>query len=200
LNLIQQEPDPYGTIKFAPNRYTLLAGSTPEIFPRTFQPLQKQGSLAKNDPHLFLELSLTGEYPFTAWNWPEINQPVPVGERLSYFIFTAYTDSIFGINTPTHPATPEEVPFALLTLLDGEQIDFAPDTPVFYGSVPKDTAYTAIPAHLTPFDETGQHELLVLRIKYPGLPMCLLHGPSDGYGFDHFLDAQRVGIEVIQEP
>ncbi len=200
LNLIQQEPDPNKTVKAAPNRYTLLAGSTPEIIPRTFQPLQKQGSLAKDDPHILLELSLTGEYPFTVWNWPEPYLPVSVSEKLSFFIFTAYTSSIFDINTAAHPATPEEVPFALLTLLDGEQIDFAPEIPVFYGSVSKDTAYTAIPASLGPFDEAGQHELLVLRINYPGLPMCLLHGPSDGYGFDHFLRAQRVGIEVIQEP
>ena len=198
LNLIQQEPDPYGIVKVLSNRYTLLAGTEPEIFLRTFEHLPQQGSLAKDDPLLSLELSLTGEYPFRVWNWPETHLPISLRQALDYYIFSAYT--VVEGHTTLDPPIPEEVPFALLTFLDGEQINFAPDSPVFYGSVPKDTAYTAIPAHLGSFDEIGQHDLLVLRINYPGLRICLLQGPSDGYVFSYFLSARRVGIEVIQEP
>jgi hypothetical protein len=198
LGGVQNEPDPYGQINFASNRYTLFAGNTTEVFPRTFQTLPKQGSLAKNDPLLSLELSLAGEYPFTVWHWPETYFQVSEAEPVNYYVFTSY--SIVEDSSSPNAPIPEEVPFALVTFLDYQQVDFAPEQPVFYGSVLEDTAFTSINAHTEPISELGKHDWLVLQINYPGLPMCILQGPSDGYIFDHFLKAKRVGIEVIQDP
>ncbi len=197
-SMIRHELNPYGSVKLAVNRYSLLAGSVPEIIPRSFQPLPKQGSIAKNDPTLSLDLSLTSEYPFVVWNWPDNYLAVSVGEATPFYIFTEY--SVIESDPLSNLPAPEEIPFALLTFLDDRQIDFSSGIPVFYGSVLQDTAYTTINTSLRPIQELGRHELLVLRINYPGLPMCLLHGPSDGYLFNYFSDASRVGIEVVPVP
>lgn len=190
------QPDPYGVVNSFANRFTLLVGATPQLISRTYTQLPIISSIVKGDPQISLELSLQSD-SLAIWNWPDSNIKTPLNQDLDYFALAGYVPSV-NTNAPNLPL-PVQMPFALLAFHDQQQIAVTTDANVFYGLVTKDTAYARIPAKFPASQVAGRQDLLVLRIDYPGIPMCILRGPYDGqsYVFNYNVFVRRVAIDVI---
>jgi hypothetical protein len=192
LTGISDEPDNLGIAKLADSRTTLVAGTTPLPLNRMYSQLSPDGSMARGDPWISLMLGQVGG-SLKAWNWPETVLPVKSGEPFEFTIFAGYQGPTKREGVPG--AAPENMPFALLTFLDYQQVDVRPGVRVLYSRVSKDTAYARIISRLPPLT-LGRHDLVVLRINSPGVPMCIQNGPLDGQIFPFYLEAKRVAIDV----
>jgi hypothetical protein len=192
LTDVNDEPDNLGIIKLADSRTTLIAGETSHLLNRTYRPLSADGSKARGDPWISLMLGQVGG-ALKAWNWPETLLPVRSGEPFEFTIFAGYEGPTKREGIPG--ANPENMPFALLAFLDYQQVDVQPGVRLLYAQVPKDTAYARITAQFPP-PAFGRHEIVVFRINYPGVPMCVQIGPPDGQMFPFYLEAKRVAIDV----
>lgn len=63
-----------------------------------------------------------------------------------------------------------------------------------YGIITPSTEYTRHSVHLLPPQVPGLHQVTVLRITYPGFPMCLLEDTTRMYPY--MPNINRVGIEI----
>lgn len=192
LTNVNGEPDNLGIIKLADSRTTLIAGETSQLLNRTYLPVSADGSMARGDPWISLMLGQANG-ALKAWNYPHTVLPVRAGEPFEFTIFAGYTGPTKREGVPG--ANPANMPFALLAFLDYQQVDVQPGVHILYAQVPKDTAYARIPAQFAP-PKLGRHEIVVLRINYPGVPMCIQIGPQDGQIFPFPVEAKRVAIDV----
>jgi hypothetical protein len=186
------EPDPYGIIESHALRTTIVAGSGTQSLSRSFDHLPADGSITRGAANIPLMLGQAGG-PLKVWNWPQTRLPVRLGKPVEFTIYAGYEGP--GIVGGRQPLQPEDIQFALLTFLDYRQVDVALGVPVLYGEVSRDTAYTRIAARLPPPGESGRHDILVVRINYPRIPMCVLNGPPDGQTFPSQMEVSRVAID-----
>ncbi len=187
------EPDNLGIMPIGDLRVTLLAGGSSQPLARTYLPLSAAGSVARNDPVIPLHVS-QADGSLKAWNWPESRLPVPAGKPVEFAIYAGYAGP--GKRDAPPPPGPEWMEFALFVFMDYRQVDVKPGARVFYGQVPRDAASARILSQVEPPAEPGRHDILVLRVDYPGHPMCVLLGPPDGQIFPFLVRARRVAIEV----
>ncbi len=186
------EPNPLGTIDIADSRTTLLVGTLPQPLERKYAqlPAVTLGANISSAPPLFL--TLPEDRDLKAWDWPNKWLRVSVKAPIDFNIYGGY-EGFNIVNTP-NLSMPERMRFALLAFMDYRQVNLTPDVPILYGSIAKDTS-TRIAAHLAPPAEAGHHDILILRINNPGVPMCILIGPPNGQSFPFPIEAQRVGID-----
>ncbi len=181
------EGDPF-TLDFYGYRETLLVDEPEPVFARPYQLLPP----ADHDLTVWLNLSLDEIHK--DWNWPETYLAVDKGSVLDYNIEAGYLSVENGAMPDLPP--PETARFAIVTFLDYEQIEVMENTPVYYGEVATDTEVAQIKTQL-PIPETiGRHHILVVRIDNPGVPTCLLQGPSDGYFLLFSVYGDQAAIEV----
>lgn len=126
------------------------------------------------------------------WNSPDTILPLPLETPIDFYIYAGYLVTFNG-DYPNESLA-EKQPLALVMLVDYQPAAFSEDTPVIYGFVTPSTQYTRIPVHLLPPQSLGLHEITVLRITYPGFPMCLLRGSERIY--PDWLYINRVGIKI----
>jgi len=188
------EPDPYGIIKSIHHRTTLLVGPTPLAIAKPYVQFPADGSVAKRDPLITALVPGLKTDLLLAWNWPETRLPISATESVDFYLYAGYAP-VTNVNVP-ELLPPQKMPMAVLLFMDYQQIDIAPETLVLYGEVTDDTAYTRIGVTLPSPTTAGRHDILALRINYPGVPMCVLQGPFDGRIFPYSVDASRVAIEV----
>lgn len=192
-----KEPDPHGIASFFSSRFTLLAGEHPSLLPRTYIKQPAVGSITNGDPNIALELTLSA-HELKVWNWPEVSLPVSAGHYLDFYILAGFlvSNNLDAVAL----SLPEQYPFALLAFLDENQTAIKPNLTVLYGLVARDTAYTVIPAQISVGTTVGRRNLLIVRIDYPGVPMCVLRGPyqEQSYVFNYSVFARRVALDVIR--
>lgn len=70
--------------------------------------------------------------------------------------------------------------FALVGLLNGQQIPLRDDAAVLYIEVDNITAYARIPVAVKLPLDIGLHELTVVRIDNPGVATCVLDAAPNG--------------------
>ncbi len=175
-------------------RLTLVAGGKNTVLPRSYKPLK----IAKRfwirfpqDSGFPLQLSLDAKKVLD-WNYPDTILHLPLDTPVNFYIYAGYlvtSNSAY----PNEPLAKKQ-PLALVMLVDYQQVAFSEDSHVLYGIVTPTTQYARIPAHLLPPQVPGLHEITVLRITYPGFPMCLLVD-SDRIYPDR-LYVNRVGVRI----
>ncbi len=195
LGGVDEEPESDGYTPFGDSRFTLLAGGVPQMLPRVFNHLPARGLISAGEASPSLMVGL--EEGLRVWNWPETRLPVEPGERVDYNVFTGYEIAVNEAQPELRQ--PDWVPFAVIAFLNYRQIAVTPGSMVFYGKVSSDTAYSRIAAALEAPMAAGRHDLLVARINYPGVPLCVLRPPPDGLPFPDALSVKRVAIEVSDE-
>ncbi len=193
---VDQEPNwlvvnPYWTYRF-----TLVSGGENALLLRPYTQLKASNrSIFKRDmDKMFLSLNLSLERnELLDWNYPNPLLPVPIGQPIDFYIYAGYKNIVFS----DYPGIPNarEQPFALILLDDYRQSAFSDETPVIYGIVSNTTAWSRIPVHYSPSQTPGSHQLVVIRITYPGFPSCLLNPEGRTYPVD--VDISRVWYEIV---
>jgi len=191
---VDNYPTPEGVVKVLSHRSTLIAGLLRASFRQiSFSALPAEGLIPKGDPRIFLSLTLA-EDTITAWNWPEKWLDSEPDIPIKFFILAGHED-VTNLDAP-HLNELESSFFSLLLFADYKQIALAPSQAVIYGEVNKNTAYARVPAEFTSLSP-GKHQVLVLRISFPGVPMCVLQGPPGERILPSGIMGILVGINVL---
>lgn len=190
------DTDPYGHFGYTDYRVSLVVGDDAKLTPRhytTFPPLESI-SPAGHNAGVSLILSSNSEKP-EAWSWPETRREISAGDQFEIYAFAGY-DS-YSEDNKTDP--PQADTMALIAFMDYHPTQITGNSSVLYGMVSSDTAWASIPVELNLPSEIGPHDVMILRIPHPGLPMCLLRDPEKkSYWFPEMIVAGRVGISVIK--
>jgi hypothetical protein len=193
---VDQEPNYLGVDAFFTYRFTLVSGGENSLLPRPYSHFRAGNrSWFKREVDNFwpgLAVSLE-KNEMLDWNYPNPLLPVPLGKPLDFYLFAGYEDTGFG-DYPDIPNAKEQ-PFALIILDDYQQSAISSETPVIYGIVSNTTAWTRIPVHYFPSQAPGSHQIVVVRITYPGFPACLLS--IDERIYPDQLDFSRVWYEIV---
>jgi hypothetical protein len=171
---VDSYPTPEGIVKVLGQRSTLIAGPLPTSFRQiSFSTLPAEGSLSKGDPKISLSLTLA-EDSIKAWNWPEEGLNIKPDAPIKFSVLAGYGD-VTNLAAPYINELGSSF-FSLLLFVDYRQIEIAPGQAIIYAKVDKNTAYARAPAKIV-LPSPGKHQMLVLRINFPGVPMCVLQGP-----------------------
>lgn len=189
LGLVEAELNNYGDVVSLFYRATLVVGDNPPLPKQEYQLLEPDAY--KFGDEAFFNLTLHSDRSQHVWVWPKIYKSVQ--DTLDFYISVGYMESV--VRLAEHDISPQPSPFAVLAFLDSEQIPIAPESSVFYGALTPNNLYSFIPVSLITSREEGRSDLLVLRVNYPGMPMCWLRGAREGYQFDSGGYATRVGVE-----
>jgi len=187
-------PIPEGIVKLVYWRITIFANPSPSPFRKlSFVSLPAEGSIKKNDPLLYLELTIKKD-KLVVWNWPDPWLDIDANNPIEFFTLAGHS-YVDNLDAPPLEELKASF-FSLLLFIDYQQIEIAPNQMAIYGKVDKDTAYTRIPLTINPLPE-GRHYMLVLRIDSPGVPMCILRGDSQGRILPNIIYGSLVGINVL---
>ncbi len=194
LALVDDEPDSVGFIGAQIGRATLIAGNEQGYLERSY-------SFLNVDPELNVEFDdgpsvlLSLDHTLKVWNWPETRLLVASGADLNFNIFAGIQRTI-NVDYPDLQQ-PTQVPFALVAFIDYVQVQVNEEFEVFYGiSRNGEVGYVEGALHVP--EAPGRHDLLFLRVNYPGFPKCLLIGSNDGLIFADNVGISRVAIDVIE--
>jgi hypothetical protein len=195
IALPENGPDPYGTVHFIVNRITLIVEPTPSPPFREidFVPLPAEGSIQKVDPSMALELTLKNN-EIKVWNWPDVWLDVNEKTPVKFFALTGHQD-VINVDIPQLEELRASFS-SLLLFIDYQQIEISPNQLAIYGKVDKDTAYARIPLTIHSLPQ-GKHQILVLRIDTPGVPVCILKGDPKRRFLPHSVYGKLVGINVL---
>lgn len=122
---------------------------------------------------------------------------IRLNETFNFNVLTGYVSPQIPENTGLDP--PQVSQLALLTFIDYQQVPVDEEQQVLYSEVVQNTAYVRIPISLPGFEEPGSHDLLVIKIDNPRVPLCVLQGLPDGYLFSPQVYTNRAAIEVLPE-
>lgn len=187
-------PVPEGIVKLVYWRITLIAEAAPSPFRKTdFISLPAEGSIKKNGPLIYLELTLKKD-KLVVWNWPNPWLDIDANNPIEFFALAGHS-YVENLDAPPLEELKASF-FSLLFFIDYQQIEIAPDQMAIYGKVDKDTAYASIPIMIDPLPK-GKHYMLVLRIDSPGVPMCILRGDPKGRIIPNSIYGKLVGINVL---
>jgi|GEM_PF-2198685 len=188
---VQSPPDSTGRLGISSHRLTLVVGQpTPNLLD------YQRPQAASNDSMEGGQLTLIIGEALTQWSYPEPKHVLASGQPLEFNVLAGYSGkTVADQNLPD----PEISHFALLTFLDFVQVPIADNADVFYIEVDRDNNYSRIPIRL---DLTGinveiDHEVLVVRIDYPRIPMCILQGPMDGYFLNYEATYNRAAFGIL---
>lgn len=177
-------------------RFTLVSGGDDSLLPRLYTQFRAGNRFLfkRVMDKVVVDLSLSLERnELLDWNYPNPLLPVPIGQPIDFYIYAGYEDIVIS-NYPDIPNANEQ-PFALILLDDYLQSAFSDETPVIYGIVSNNTAWSRIPVHYSPSHVPGSHQIVVVRINYPGFPACLLNPEGRMYSVD--VDLNRVWYEIV---
>lgn len=193
LAINDKEANPSGDVTFYDYRITLVAGEDPRYSPRPYKeyPVYQKNSQVVSGPNLLLSLDGSLRY----WNEPEISLPVRPGASVNYYIVLGFAEAHRDDDGDIQQ--PDKQTFALLALLDYEPVDILPGNRVLYGVMPREYAYTKIASNISMPSLPGRHNLIIVRINYPGFPMCLMRSTKDELRLYDFLTVFRGSIDVI---
>ncbi len=188
---IDDVPNDIGSVAYTHARYTLVADDWASGGkPRTFIRLEPEAYLASNSG-LPLLLSLDSKIP-KYWNGSEATLNVPLGHNLHFNIRVGYISQTDADTLRSTPRTDQ--PVAVILLFDYQQVEVA-GRPAFYGILSSNTYYSRIESSLTA-PLRGNHDILAIRINYPGIPICILQGYPGDPPFPFLADVQRASISV----
>lgn len=193
---VAEEPNYRGVDAFFTYRFTLVSGGNNSLLPRPYRHFRagNRSWFKREVDNVWPGLDVSLEKnKMLDWNYPNPLLPVPLGKPLDFYLFAGYEDTGFG-NYPDIPNAIEQ-PFALIILDDYQQSAISSETPVIYGIVSNTTAWTRIPVHYFPSQAPGSHQVVVVRITYPGFPACLLSIDERVYPVG--LDFRRVWYEIV---
>jgi len=187
---VQSPPDSTGRLGVSNQRLTLVVGqATPNLLD------YQRPQAASNDSTQGQSLTLTIGDSLVQWSYPELKHVLAFDQSLKFNILAGYSgNTASGQNL----SDPEISHFALLTFLDYVQVPIASGKNVLYTEVKRDNAYSRIPIDLAlkAIQPGTSHEVLVVRINYPRVPMCILQGAMEGYIFDFQTTYNRAAFEV----
>lgn len=186
-------PIPEGVVRVLSHRITLIAG-TPSIPFRqiNFSALFPDGLFSSGDPKISISLTLKND-SIKAWNSPEQWFNTPLDDPFSFFILAGHED-VTNLDAP-HIEKLDESFLALLLFVDYKQIEIGQNQISIYGKVNKNTAYARIPVEII-LPSSGKHQILALRVNFPGVPMCILRPPPNGRILPFDITGILVGVDV----
>jgi hypothetical protein len=193
---VDEAPNYRGVDAFFTYRFTLVSGGDHSLLPRPYSHFKagNRSWFKREIDNVWIGLTVSLEKnEMRDWNSPNPLMPIPPGKPLDFYLFAGYEDTGFG-GYPDIPKAKDQ-PFALILLDDYRQSAFSSETPVIYGIVSNTTAWTRIPVHYFPSQSPGSHQLVVVRITYPGFPACLLS--IDERVYPTGLDFSRVWYEIV---
>lgn len=193
---VDQEPNWDGIAPYWTYRFTLVSGGANSLLSRPYTQLRASNRfIFKRDvDKMMVNLALSLERnEILDWNYPNPLLPVSFGQPIDFYIYAGYEDIIFS-DYPNIPNANEQS-FALILLDDYRQSAFSDEAPVIYGIVSNDTAWSRIPIHYFPSQTPGSHQIVIVRINYPGFPACLLN--PDGRMYPYTVHLSRVWYETV---
>lgn len=189
---VDEPPHPVGSFNALAYRFTIVAGDLLDEHPITYTPYSAEAAIAE-DGLIRFTLTLTDD-TLDAWNAPARAHRISTGETLDFNILTGY----FGmdvINSVEEQAQPEVARFALIGLVDYEQVPLRDDSTVLYGQVEQGTAYARIPVTMPAFEEPGRYDIAIMQVNNPRIPICVLRGPD--YSYSQNINFIRVALDVV---
>jgi hypothetical protein len=158
-------------------RISIVAGK-PRLRDLSFQRLEATAVPPDAEIHRRLGLTLPNQTRY----WIE-EEPVTLssGELLSFDILRRYVSHRINSEAPDLPQ-PALDRFAIIAFIAGEPVPLDDDF-TLYAEVTADTLAARIPVQVPQPLPAGEHELVVISIPHPGIPMCQLFGPPNGYFF-----------------
>lgn len=193
ISNIDRDPTSTGFATLDFGRFTLVAGENPQVHSRpyvAFPPAPENSS----SPSVILNLSLAPEI-IRVWNWPETRLRTSPNTNLNFYIQFGYDSAINPRTLQTASvARPDYIVSAIVLFVDYRQVNINADE-VLYALVAQDTNLVTVETILQTPEEKGTHDIVVLRINYPGVPMCILSGNLEGQFFPFPIYGWRVGIE-----
>lgn len=176
------------------NHLTLVAGGENSILPRPYTRLKADKRFwfrSPDDSGWHLVLSLDPQQ-LLDWGAPDTILRLPPATAVDFYMYAGYLHS-YTEGYKNEPLAREQ-PFALVMLVDYQQVAISTETPIIYGIVTPSNEYSRLPVHLLPPQTPGLHQVVVLRVTYPGFPLCLLANTIRTYSYDVYLN--RVGIDI----
>ena len=190
----QDYPNPEGTVVVIAWRMTFIVPPASSTFKKiSFESFPAEALISAGGPKLVLEL-MRKQDKFVVWNWPNPWLDIDANSSIEFFALAAH-EYVDNLDAPSLEKLKASF-FSLLFFIDYQQIEIAPDETAIYGKVGKDTAYTRIPITIKS-PPAGKHDLLVLRIDSPGVPICILKGDSHGRILPNSVYGKLVGINVL---
>jgi hypothetical protein len=199
-------PEPTGSISGSSFRLSLIAGALTageetnipngyDTLPFIEYPASEEPA-SPQFPNYPIELRLN-EDTRVQWSYPDPVLTLPRRAPLSFYALGGYANVNRGEEAPSDLELPPYSHFALLAFINYEQVPITEEQPVIYGMAPIDRLFTWIPITLDAPDELGLHELLMVRVNSPRVPMCTLIGPPDGLFINPQVTHNRAAFEVV---
>ncbi len=186
----REELYPSGSVITFPFRVTLVVGDNPTFPTQAYNLLEPDSRRNFLNPG-YINLSLSTERALTAWADGDVYKTVR--DKLDFYAIGGYMENVGRLSE--HGIEPQNSPFAIIALIDGEQVPITPSGDnVLYVAATPDNKYSYIPLTITSMGRQGESELLVLRINYPRFPKCWIWDNLEGYVFDDSVYSVRFGI------
>jgi hypothetical protein len=134
---------------------------------RPFVKYDPNGLKSRGDPRILLGLSL--DDTLRQWNYPEASVVIGQGDTLSFNILA-------GDTRVPEQQDQDQIPdpstrLALIVLMGYQPIPMV----TTYAEISSDTSYSRIPIEFVPTQPAGRHELVIIRVDNPGIPLCQLY-------------------------
>lgn len=173
-------------------RLTLVAGS-PRFRDLAFQEFAADPVASAGNTPIQSRLGITR--PGAAEYWLETEQ-LTAGTVPAFDILRGYRSH--NINADARDLPPPDADrFAIVVYANGEPVQLDEDF-TLYAEVARDTLAARIPVEIPTVFPPGIHELVAVAIPHPGIPVCTLFGPSDGYLFLMTPEYTRITLEMVE--
>lgn len=196
-----QPPQATGTTSVFSFRRTLIAGHEAGLSYEDneikYALLEAEEKMQNSGNSILLGLTLSAD-TLVQWSYPEPKATFTADDPISINVLAGYSAAFFDASTGLQPLPSSR--FALIALLDYQQVPLNSGNDVFYGEVLENTHFARVPITLDNPNQAGEHDLVMVRINYPRVPLCVLSGPPDGYTLNSQAIHNRVRFEIIDSP
>lgn len=190
---VNEEPPTTGFATTNFGRVTLVVGDDINLASRPYVPL---ASLANNAflPGIILNMGFSTE-EIKIWDWPDMSVSTQPDTPFTFYIQAGYDAAINTTNEQTSNLPfPEEILSAFVMFINYQQVAINAD-PVLYALLNSNTNVASVATTIQTPSELGRHDIVVIRINYPGIAMCILSGTEDGVLFPFPVYTWRVAID-----
>lgn len=192
-----QPPQATGTMSVFSFRRTLIAGDEKGLSYEddgiNYSVLEAEEKIKSLDVSILLGLTLSNDTTIQ-WSYPQPKASFTPDKPITINVLAGYSAASFDASLGLKPLRSSR--FALIALLDYQQVPLGSDTNVFYGEVPENTHFARIPITLANPNQMGEHDLVIVRINYPRVPICVLSGPAEGYYISSQVIHNRARFEI----
>lgn len=192
-----EQPSPTGTPSVFSFRMTLIAGDetgfTNGSDSLSYTTFPAEARMSRPGQSYPLALTLSDD-TIVQWSFPDPIATFPPEDPLQLYALVGYASASFDAASGLEPLPASQ--FALLAFVNYQQVPISASKPVIYGEVLEDTLFARIPMLLPNDYPPGTHELMIVKIEHPRVPLCVLIGPPDGYFISPQVMYNRAAFEI----